>query len=147
MSIIERSEFEPLIPHKGSMCLVDRVISWEAYSIHCTSMTHTKNKNPLRKNHQLSIVHAIEYGAQAMAIHGGLIAKAKGQTLAPGYLAAMRDIEIKVSRLDNISSELDIYATQVLADGGNLVYQFEVKNSGAGLISGRVTVMQMENNQ
>ena len=147
MSIIERSEFEQLIPHKGSMCLLDRVISWEEYCIHCTSMSHTRNENPLRKNHQLSIVHAVEYGAQAMAIHGGLLAKANGKTLAPGYLAAMRNIEINATRLDNISSELDVYATQVLADGGNLVYQFEVKNNGTGLISGRVTVMQMESEQ
>lgn len=144
MSIIERLEIESLIPHKGAMCLLDRVLAWGEENIHCTSMSHTRHDNPLLRDNKISAVHAIEYGAQAMAIHGGLLAKNKGQEIFAGYLVSVRKIKLKCLRLDDIKNDLDVFAKQFINNGGNLVYDFEVKTGQRMVVAGRVTVMQVE---
>ena len=69
---IDKPEIRTLIPHAGTMCLLDNVIDWDDESIVCVTNTHRDANNPLRRHNQLSAVHALEYGAQAAAIHGGL---------------------------------------------------------------------------
>ncbi len=73
MSLVGRQELEALIPHAGAMCLLDTVQNWDDRQIHCRSETHRNVANPLRFEGRLSALHLAEYGAQAMAIHGGLL--------------------------------------------------------------------------
>ena len=87
----------------------------------------------------------IEYGAQAMAVHGGLLAKAKGEQMKAGYLAALRDIEIEQGYASNISGELKIKAIQEFASEGNMIYQFTVTTEDKTLVSGRATVVGVFN--
>ena len=103
------------------MCLLDGVIEWDDASIVCVSETHRDPANPLRRANQLSAVHAFEYGAQAAAIHGGLRAKAEGATAPPGYLAALRDAQLLVDRLDDIASPLEVRAKRLLGTGVDTV--------------------------
>ena len=63
-----------LIPHAGSMCLLEQVVSWDQQGVVCSTQSHKSLANPLRSSDQLSAVHAVEYGAQAVAVHGGLLA-------------------------------------------------------------------------
>jgi predicted hotdog family 3-hydroxylacyl-ACP dehydratase len=46
--------------------------------------------NPLRNNGSLPVSALIEYGAQAMAVHGALIAKDLTKQIQEGYLAALK---------------------------------------------------------
>lgn len=144
MPIIEREQLCRLIPHAGSMCLLDNVLEWDENKILCSSRSHWLADHPLIKNGALSSVHAIEYGAQAMAVHGGLLAQQQNESLLPGYLAAIRDIQIKLPTLQDIETELKVSATKMLAQGGSLMYQFEVRDAAQLIVSGRVTVIQMQ---
>ena len=99
---INKAEIRTLIPHSGTMCLLDSVIEWDDRSIVCSSNTHRDPENPLRCDGRLSAVHAFEYGAQAAAVHGGLRARSVGVTAPPGYLAALRDARLHVMRLDDV---------------------------------------------
>jgi predicted hotdog family 3-hydroxylacyl-ACP dehydratase len=76
--LIEKSEIRCLIPHAGTMCLLDGVEAWDMRSIVCVSSTHRSVANPLRRDGRLSALHAFEYGAQAAAVHGGLLARSSG---------------------------------------------------------------------
>jgi predicted hotdog family 3-hydroxylacyl-ACP dehydratase len=49
------------------------------------TQTHQKNDNPLRNNGSLPVSALIEYGAQAMAVHGALIAKDLTKQIQEGY--------------------------------------------------------------
>src|SRR5881398_1435622 len=73
---IDKAEIRRLIPHAGTMCLLDSVLGWDDESIVCTTNTHRDEANPLRRDGRLSALHALEYAAQAAAIHGGLRARA-----------------------------------------------------------------------
>ncbi|MBV9008571.1 MAG: hypothetical protein JO354_05295 [Verrucomicrobia bacterium] len=139
--VIDRAVIETLIPHSGAMCLLEEVIAWDDAAIHCVTSTHRDAQNPLRRDHQLSAVNAFEYGAQAAAIHGGLRARAAGETAPSCYLAAIRDATLYVTRLDNLAEPLQVRARIVFGERGNTVYECEVSAGGKPLAAGRVTIM------
>ena len=87
------------------------VTQWDDRSIVCVTNTHRDPANPLRRDGRLSAFHAFEYGAQAAAVHGGLRARSAGATAPPGYLAALRDARLHVTRLDDIYGPLQVCAT------------------------------------
>src|SRR6476660_9989100 len=101
---INKAEIRTLVPHSGLMCLLDEVTQWDDRSIVCVTNTHRDPVNPLRRDGHLSALHAFEYGAQAAAVHGGLHARSVGTTAPHGYLAALRDARLHVTRLHDIRS-------------------------------------------
>jgi predicted hotdog family 3-hydroxylacyl-ACP dehydratase len=136
-----KSEIRGLIPHSGTMCLLDGVIEWDDNSIVCTSETHLDIANPLRRAGRLSVVHALEYGAQAAAIHGGLRAHAAGTTAPPGYVAAVRNVEFHVQHLDDIATALEVRAERLFGEQANTVYECKIVTGDKLLARGRVTIM------
>ncbi|MGI9113894.1 MAG: hypothetical protein DLM52_03865 [Chthoniobacterales bacterium] len=139
--IVDQAEIRTLIPHAGSMCLLDHVLEWNEQSIVCVSQTHRDPANPLRRAGRLSAIHAFEYGAQAVAIHGGLRARASGALAPPGYLAALRDATLHTSQLNAFPSALQVQAEQLFADRANSVYQCSIFAGDTLLAHGRVTII------
>lgn len=134
---IDRERLLTLLPHSGSMCLLDRVTEHSEQSIQCTTGSHRHPGNPLRRAGQLSALHLAEYGAQAMAAHGALMAGGYAQ---PGMLAALRDIKLYVERIDTIDTELIVRATLRLAQRDGSLYDFNVHGDGRLLCEGRIAV-------
>lgn len=139
--LIARQALCALIPHAGDMCLLDTVESWDDTRIVCTSQSHRLTSNPLRENAQLASVHGLEYGAQAMAVHGGLLAGQRGERPRPGYLAALREVKLAVSRLDNIEAPLRIEAVCVVGGADSFMYEFSVSAAQQIVLSARATVI------
>ena len=139
---IDKAEIRTLIPHSDLMCLLDEVLQWDDRSIACISNTHRDPANPLRRHGQVSAIHAFEYGAQAAAIHGGLRARAAGTVAPPGYLSALRDGRLYVTRLDYIHLPLRIYATHLYGEGANTVYEFSLSAATVVVAEGRVTIVE-----
>lgn len=123
------------------MCLIQAIETWDAHSISCLSRTHRDPLNPLRGYAGLQAVHLIEYGAQAAAVHGGLLAHAEGRAPPPGLLSALRSVRIEADRIDGIPEDLHIEARRLLADAGGWVYGFAVSAAGRPLASGRLSVL------
>ena len=141
-SSINKAEIRTLIPHSGTMCLLDEVTEWDDRSITCVTNTHRDPGNPLRRHGRLSAVHAFEYGAQAAAVHGGLRARSVGATAQPGYLAALRDAHLHAARLDDITSTLEIRANRLFGDSANTIYECRVLADDVLLANARVTIIQ-----
>jgi len=151
--MIANEQLRGLIPHAGDMCLLDAVDEWTAEHIRCTSRTHLAKSNPLRRAGQLAALHLVEYAAQAMAIHGALLARAALHDLKdgtssppqpqPGMLGALRDIRLHAARLDTLDAALSVQATRRLARADGLVYDFRVESTMDDrqlLCEGRVVV-------
>ena len=115
---IEREQIADLVPHVGAMVLLDRVLEWNADQLVAEATSHHRDDHPLRENGQLHAVHLIEYGAQAMAVHGGLLARAAGDDAAPGLLAGLRDVEWQVDRLDTLPGVLKLRVKRLFGDAG-----------------------------
>jgi predicted hotdog family 3-hydroxylacyl-ACP dehydratase len=131
-----------LVPHAGEMCLLSRIVSATEREIVCAATSHVSPTNPLRRGGELAALHLAEYGAQAMAVHGGLSdprAKERG-----GMLVAIRDLTLQVDRLDDIAGELTITATKLVANTDGRIYVFTASGGGRELGRGRVSVMFRE---
>jgi predicted hotdog family 3-hydroxylacyl-ACP dehydratase len=139
--VIGRTGLMALIPHQGEMCLLDRVVAWDAQSIHAASATHRSATNPLRRDGRLAALHLCEYGAQAMAVHGGLLAAAQGGRARPGLLVSLRAVELALDTLDECDGELQVHAQVLHADATGWQYEFRIEHRGTRLAQGRAAVM------
>ncbi len=139
--VVGHDDICAMIPHAGAMCLLDSVVSWNENTIVCQSLSHQNPHNPLIKNGKLSAIHAVEYAAQAMAVHGCMLSRAKGEQMKPGYLAALKEVQLHMTHLDGISEPLTIKADQLMAGGGNLMYTLEVSAGGHVIATARATVV------
>ena len=131
-----------LIPHQGSMSLLDRVVGWDGTSIDALTCSHRSTGNPLRTHGQLRAVHLCEYGAQAAALHGGLVAHAAGGSAAPGYLVSLRDVSLACRRIDDLEGDLAIHAQLLMQDSSSWQYLFAASHAGAKLASGRLAIIR-----
>jgi len=138
---LPKADWAPLIPHAGAMCLLDEVVAWDAATIHARSRSHHSMDNPLRGDGRLRAVHLCEYGAQAMAVHGGLLARAAGTQAAPGYLVSLRAVELAVGRIDDLAGALDVHAERLLGGDGSWQYAFRVEHAGTRIAGGRAAVI------
>lgn len=138
--MLDRVAIAARIPHQGSMCLLDAVLAWDSGQIHCRASSHRQPDNPLRAAARLGAACGIEYAAQAMAVHGALLAPA-GAPPRPGYLASVRSVQLAVDRLDDLAQDLDIVAERLSGDENNILYHFRVEHAGNLLLSGRAAVM------
>ena len=150
---LDRQWIEQHIPHKGHMCLLDEVLAWDATRIRCRSNTHRSADNPLRAHGRLGAACGIEYAAQAMAVHGALIAASaplastvsthvRGSIgAAVGYLASVRNVSLQVSRLDDLEEQLIASAERVTGDGRTVLYEFTVTSRDRVLLSGRASIV------
>jgi predicted hotdog family 3-hydroxylacyl-ACP dehydratase len=139
--MLPREQIEAMIPHKGSMCLWDQVVEWDAHRIVLRAGNHRDAAHPLRSGDKLRAVHLCEYGAQALAVHGGLRARARGGDAGPGLLVALRGVRLYVSYIDGLPGALECEA-EVLAEGeSSQQYAFRISHGGTLLAEGRTAVM------
>lgn len=140
--MLPKTDWAALIPHGGAMCLLDAVQAWDEQSIHAITTGHARGDNPLRGEHGLHAVHLAEYGAQAMAVHGGLLARARGDdVLRPGRLVSLREVILLEEYIDRLEGHLDVHAECLYADDGGAQYAFRIEHRGRLLASGRAAVI------
>jgi predicted hotdog family 3-hydroxylacyl-ACP dehydratase len=127
------------IPHQGSMCLLDSVLAHDAQQVRCSARSHRSPDNPLRAHGRLAAACGIEYAAQAMAVHGALLAG--GARPRPGFLASVRSAVLHVGRLDDIAQDLAVDAVRVTGDSGTVLYDFAVRAGDRLLVEGRAAIV------
>lgn len=137
---LDRGAIAARIPHRGRMCLLAGVDEWDADMIRCHATSHSDADNPLREPWGLPATSAIEYAAQAMAVHGSLLAS-NGDGSRAGFLASVRGVEVRVERLDKVPGPLDIRAERVTGNENQILYTFTVAAEGHVLVSGRAAVI------
>jgi predicted hotdog family 3-hydroxylacyl-ACP dehydratase len=142
---LDHAAIAALIPHGGPMCLLDRVTAWDATRIECRAINHRDVRHPLRSASGLLASAAIEYAAQAMAVHGALAARAAGTRATPGFLASARDVRLARWRLDDLPEaavdELVVSAERQAAEATRILYVFRLLHDGREVATGRVAVV------
>lgn len=145
--MLERSAWAGLIPHQGGMALIERVLSFDQEAIHAESDNHRDPAHPLCRAGRLHAVHLCEYGAQAMAVHGALSTRERGEQASPGLLVALRGVNLAVQRIDDLPGPLAIHARRVSADPAAWLYAFRVLHGEALLAEGQAMVMLEKPNE
>jgi len=140
--MLAKTDWAHLIPHQGAMCLLDAVVGWNDATIHAVSDSHALADHPLRGANGLHAVHLAEYGAQAMAVHGALVARGHGDVeVRPGRLVSLRDVLLAVEYVDPSCGRLDVHAEALYADATGAQYAFRVEQNARVLVSGRAAVI------
>ena len=143
---LAHADIARLIPHQGAMCLLARADTWDELMIVCHADNHRDPRHPLRSRSGLLSTCLIEYAAQAMALHGSLLARATaGASARPGFLAAARNVVLTCLNLDDLPrttpDELRIEASCEARDHRQLQYAFAVRHGGTPLAAGHITVV------
>jgi predicted hotdog family 3-hydroxylacyl-ACP dehydratase len=129
------------VPHEGRMCLLDALLAWDAGEIRCRIVNHADPSHPLRSAEGLPSCTAIEYAAQAMALHAAL-GSGDGAAPTPGFLASARDVRLLAPRLDDAPGPLEVRAVRQAGDGRQALYRFELADAtGRLLVTGRAAVV------
>ena len=135
--MLNRSQIEGRVPHAGAMCLLDSVQRWDAVTIVCRAAAPTA-VHPLARTQGVPAVAAVEYAAQAAAVHGSLLDG--GDSSRPGMLAKLADIELHAAMLEPAGGALTIRADLLSRVAGGCMYSFEVSDQRACVARGRFLV-------
>ncbi|MDO8891812.1 MAG: hotdog family protein [Sulfurimicrobium sp.] len=137
---ITKDELCQMVPHSGAMCLLEEVGEWDDDQILCLATSHQDPANPLHHEGRLPALCAIEYAAQAMAVHGGLTARKNQAKPRAGFLGSVRDVKLFTDYLDDIAAPLEVRATRQMADANHSLYELRVSVAGRELMTGRAAV-------
>jgi predicted hotdog family 3-hydroxylacyl-ACP dehydratase len=147
---MDRAWIEAHIPHQGSMCLLEEVVSWDSRHLRCRTGSHRSAANPLSSHGRLGIACGIEYVVQAMAVHGAIAGAAPaaaahaGNSSAKaevGFLAGLRDVRMHAAWLDDIDSDLICEVRHIAGDASTALYSFNLSADQRCLLEGRATVV------
>jgi predicted hotdog family 3-hydroxylacyl-ACP dehydratase len=136
-----REAIARLVPHQGRMCLWQRVVAADDRRIALQAFDHADPAHPLRHRDRLHAVHLCEYGAQAMAVHGGLRAAAGGGAARPGLLVALRGVTLQRDRIDDLDGPLDGEAEVLIESETGWQYAFVIRHADAVIAEGRAAVI------
>ncbi|RYJ00785.1 MAG: 3-hydroxylacyl-ACP dehydratase [Acetobacteraceae bacterium] len=136
--MLNPAEIAALVPHHGRMCLLDRALAWDATHIACATDRHRDPTNPLRRDGMLPALCGLEFGFQAMALHGALTS---GAAQTRGFISSLREVVLGATRLDDIDGELRIEAEALVAEPGGSIYRFAVMAAGRSLLGGQAAVI------
>lgn len=139
--MIGRDDILALVPHQGDMCLWDEVVGFDDVRIALRAGNHRDPAHPLRSGGLLRAVHLCEYGAQAMAVHGGLRGRASGAAVPPGMLVALRGVALHVARIDDLPGALEGEAELLMEGEASQQYAFRISHGGVLLAEGRAAVV------
>ena len=132
------------LPHAGAMCLLDKVINSDRNSVRCSASSHRRTDNPLRTGGVLPSVCALEYAAQAFALHSLLIADESVDNAPDSsrvFIALVKAVELYTDRIDDCQGELLIDGQVLLRQANSVVYHFEVSAGDRHLLSGQIGLM------
>ena len=88
-----------LIPHTGDAILIDRVLAHDGDTTSVSVVVGAKN-SLRRGDGSVPAWLAVEYMAQAIAAHEGLLAWTEGRVLPVGFLISATSLELRVSGFD-----------------------------------------------
>ena len=150
---VTKAQIVTLVPHAGNMCLIDEVITWNDTHIECMACLSAQSYHPLCLDGELSVIHLLEYGAQAMAVHAGLLRhntphNDRHSTPVPGFLAAIRDARFFIESLHGCDHELHIQAYALIHSANGVVYELTIADDQHTLlVQARTTVIHINESE
>jgi predicted hotdog family 3-hydroxylacyl-ACP dehydratase len=128
-----------ILPHRGRMVLLGRVLEHAASATSC-AVSIDAQELFVQGDGGIGSWVGVEYMAQCVAAHAGLLGRAVGQEPRVGYLVSSRSLRFHAPRFVP-GQELRVSAVQLWGGQGGMVsFQCKVEDasSGALLVEGRL---------
>jgi len=132
--MLNRTQIASRVPHAEAMCLLDSVSEWDAANIVCHALAPDMD-HPLRHTGVVPSIAAVEYAAQAAAIHGSLLDSADQPR--SGMLVKLNEIELGSGA---ITGALVIRATLAGRVASACSYSFAVYEAATCCVRGRLMI-------
>lgn len=129
-----------LVPHAGRMRLLRDVV--EHSSVHTVCAVDPAKSALFRDaDGTVPAFVGLEYMAQCVAAHGGLLARAAGAAPRPALLLGSRRLAIRVDRFE-VGQSLLVSARHHRSGPGIVAFDCEVRDAAGGraLVEGRLSV-------
>ena len=141
--MIEKEELQTLIPHKGKMLLLDRVIEYDIE--HSIRAEYNITKDCLFYDPVLNGVPAwagFEFMAQAISALTGIRKRAKGEKPKIGFILSIPLMRMEIPSFKNGSS-LEVYVKE--SDCTDMIYTYEGEAflENKKVMEGKLMVMEL----
>ena len=134
---LDRAAIACCVPHAGAMLLLDSVVQWDPTHIVCCAAAPGA-EHPLARGGEVPALAAIEYGAQAAAVHGFLVEQPSAPR--PGMLAKLTGVQLYAARIPADRGALSVTAQLLSRVAQGCLYDFQVVCAGQAVANGRLTV-------
>lgn len=116
---------EDLLPHRGPAVLLARVLAHDERSTTC-EVDVARSRLYQDADGSVPAHVALEYMAQAIAAHGGLLDRAAGRPPRPGFFLGSRRLTLATARLEP-GETLEVTARHVRGTGRMLAFDCSVR--------------------
>jgi len=140
--LIEQEELQTLIPHRGKMMLLDRVIEYDIE--HSIRAEYTITRNCLFYDSVLDGVPAwvgFEFMAQAISALTGIRKRAKGEKPKFGFILSIPSMRMEIPLFKNGSS-VEIRVEETDCTDMIFTYEGEAFLEGRKVMEGKLMVME-----
>ena len=123
-------EVAELLPHDGKMVLLDRVIEYDLESL--VAEVAVRDDGLFGDGKMVPAWLAIEYMAQTVAAHGGMMCYLAGKPINLGFLLGTRRYNCNVSFL-TVGTNLTVKVERLIQDQGLGVFLCQVSGQGVDI--------------
>lgn len=127
-----------LLPHSGNMVFLDRVVNFDSDSM--TTEVTVRSNGLFGDERKIPAWLGIEYMAQSVAAHGGMMCKISGKPINPGFLLGTRRYQCNIDAFD-VGSLLTVKVKKLIQDQGLGVFECRISGDGVS-ISANLNVYQ-----
>jgi len=125
--LINYTEIAELIPHSGSMILLDKILEFDEHSLSAELVV--RDDALLGNNKKVPAWVGIEYMAQTIAAYAGIQSKKLGEPINLGFLLGTRRYTSNIDSFD-IGTVLTIKITRIINDDKLGVFDCKIYGSG-----------------
>ncbi|MCX7107477.1 MAG: hotdog family protein [Methylococcales bacterium] len=125
--MINYTEIAELIPHSGSMILLDKILEFDEHSLSAELVV--RDDALLGNNKKVPAWVGIEYMAQTIAAYAGIQSKKLGEPINLGFLLGTRRYTSNIDSFD-IGTVLTIKITRIINDDKLGVFDCKIYGSG-----------------
>ena len=127
-----------LLPHDGNMVLLDRVLEYDQESL--VAEVIVRNDGLFSDGQTVPAWLGIEYMAQTVAAHGGMMNHLAGEPINLGFLLGSRRYTCNVSEFV-VGTRLTVKVERLIEDQGLAVFDCQILGDGID-ISAKLNVYQ-----
>ncbi len=129
-----------VVPHAGPMCLLGRILAHDPTRT-VVSVDPARSALLAAPDGSVPVFVGLEYMAQCVAAHGGLAARARGETLGPGLFLGARRVSFGVQGFAP-DRELVVEVRHHRGERGLVAFDGTVREASGGppLVQGRLNV-------
>jgi predicted hotdog family 3-hydroxylacyl-ACP dehydratase len=142
---LDHAGIEARVPHRGTMCLLERMVAWDDGRIECLAGGHRDPAHPLRSASGLMAGRRSSTRRRRRRCTAACSPRRRARARRRGYLASAREVRLGAWRLDDLprggDDALRVVAERQAGEPAASSTPFAIEHGGREIASGRLAVV------